>query len=350
MIHTPRIVSVGTTNPPDEYTQLDLVDLFNADDPRLVQFFTNSHIKKRHLVLPRPDENGEIPDEDGEALLDKHRHWSVTLGAEAVTRCMAAKGLTVQEVDFLVTVTTTGMLCPSLSSLVSARLGMRRNVQRIDLVGMGCNGGMNGLFTAARFAAANPGAHVVLLSAEICSAGYVFDMSMRTAVVNSLFGDAVAAVLVRVNEGDTADDGPRLLDFESYLVSEVAQEMRYDFEAGRWSFYLGRDIPYAIGATIEKPVNALLERHGLKRRDIAHWIVHSGGKKVVDSIKYNLKITDHDVRHTRAILRDYGNISSSAFLFAYQELMREGVTRPGDFGVTIAMGPGVSLETGLVQW
>ena len=349
-MNVPRIVAVGTTNPPETYSQQDLVDLFKAEEPRLVQFFTNSHIKTRHLVLPKPDTEGNLPDEDGEALLAKHRHWSVKLGAEAVATCMASKGLTAQDVDFLVTVTTTGMLCPSLSSLVSATLDMRRNVQRIDLVGMGCNGGMNGLFTVARFAKANPGANVVLLSAEICSAGYVFDMTMRTAVVNSLFGDAVAAVLVRADASDGAHDGPQLLDFESYLVSEVSQEMRYDFEDGRWTFYLGRDIPYAIGATIEKPVNALLERHALKRRDISHWIVHSGGKKVVDSIKYNLGITDHDVRHTRTILRNFGNISSAAFLFAYQELMREGVTRPGDYGVSIAMGPGVSLETGLLQW
>jgi 3,5-dihydroxyphenylacetyl-CoA synthase len=349
-MNTPRIVSVGTTNPPKTYTQQELVELFKADDPRLVQFFTNSHIKQRHLILPEPDGEGNLPDEDGEALLNKHRHWSVKLGAEAVEGCMSGKGLTPQDVDFLVTVTTTGMLCPSLSSLVSARLDMRRDVQRIDLVGMGCNGGMNGLFTVARFAKANPGANVVLLSAEICSAGYVFDMTMRTAVVNSLFGDAVAAVLVRANEEDDATDGARLLDFESYLVSEVSQEMRYDFEDGRWTFYLGRDIPYAIGAAIEKPINALLERNNMKRREISHWIVHSGGKKVVDSIKYNIGLTDHDIRHTKAILRNYGNISSSAFLFAYQELMREGVTRKGDFGVTIAMGPGVSIETGLLQW
>jgi 3,5-dihydroxyphenylacetyl-CoA synthase len=349
-MNTPRIVSVGTTNPPSTYTQQELVDLFKADDPRLVQFFTNSHIKKRHLILPEPDSDGNLPDEDGEALLNKHRHWSVKLGAEAVEGCMASKGLTAKDVDFLVTVTTTGMLCPSLSSLVSARLDMRRDVQRIDLVGMGCNGGMNGLFTVARFAKANPGANVVLLSAEICSAGYVFDMTMRTAVVNSLFGDAVAAVLVRANEEDVAEDGASLLDFESYLVSEVSQDMRYDFEDGRWTFYLGRDIPYAIGAAIEKPINALLERNNMKRRDISHWIVHSGGKKVVDSIKYNIGLTDHDIRHTKAILRNYGNISSSAFLFAYQELMREGVTHKGDYGVTIAMGPGVSIETGLLQW
>ncbi len=346
----PRIVSVGTANPPDTYSQQDLVDLFQPDDPRLAQFFTNSHIKTRHLVLPRPGPDGVVPDEDGEALLAKHRTWAVDLGVQAIERCLAPKGLAPGDIDALVTVTTTGMLCPSLSSLVSPPLGLRRNVQRADIVGMGCNAGMNGLATVARLAAARPGANVVLLSAEICSAGYVFDMTMRTAVVNSLFGDAVSALLVRVDPADDHTDGPHLLDFESYLAHEAGPDMRYDFEDGRWSFYLDRDIPYKIGATIEIPVDALLTRHGLKRRDVSHWIVHSGGKKVVDSIKYNLKITDHDVRHTRSILQNYGNISSSAFIFAYKLLMEEGVVRAGDYGVTIAMGPGVSLETGLLRW
>ncbi|MFH1531303.1 MAG: type III polyketide synthase [Pseudomonadota bacterium] len=346
----PRLVSVGTANPPDTYSQQDLVDLFRPDDPVLAQFFTNSHIKKRHLVLPRPGPDGKLPEEDGEALLMKQRKWAVDLGALAVERCLAPKGLGPEDIDALVTVTTTGMLCPSLSSLVSARMGMRRNAQRADIVGMGCNAGMNGLANVARLATARPGANVVLLSAEICSAGYVFDLTMRTAVVNSLFGDAVSAVLVRVDEDDDHTDGPRLVDFESYLVHEAGPDMRFDFEDGRWSFYLDRDIPYKIGANIEIPVHALLSRHGLKRRDISHWVVHSGGKKVVDSIKYNLKITDYDVRHTRSILRNFGNVSSSAVFFAYKELMEEGVVREGDYGVAIAMGPGVSLETGLLRW
>ena len=347
---SPRIVSVGTANPPDTYSQQDLIDLFKPEDQRLAQFFTNSHIRSRHLVLPVPGPDGVVPDEDGEALLNKHRRWAVELGAQAIERCLTPKGLGPEDIDILVTVTTTGMLCPSLSALVSPRLGMRRNVQRMDIVGMGCNAGINGLATVRGLAAASPGRNAVLLSAEICSAGYVFDMSMRTAVVNSLFGDGVSALLVRVNDEDDFTDGPRILDFESYLVHEVGPDMRYDFEDGRWSFYLGRDIPYAIGATIERPVDALLTRHGLKRRDITHWIVHSGGKKVVDSIKYNLKITDYDVRHTRSILRNFGNVSSSAYIFAFKELKEEGSVREGDLGVAIAMGPGVSLETSLLQW
>ncbi len=346
----PRIVSVGTANPERRYRQKELVDLFRCEDPLLTQFFTTSHIETRHLVLPEPGPDGRMPVEDGTALLAKHRKYSLQVGGEAIGKCLGARGLAPSDVDFLVAVTTTGMLCPSLSALMAAHLGMRRDVQRIDLVGMGCNAGVNGLFSAARFAKANPGRNVLLLSSEICSAGYVFDMTVRTAVVNSLFGDACSAVLLRADPAGSWSDGPMLLDFESYLVHEAAQDMRFDFENGLWSFYLNRDIPYKIGAAIEKPVDALLSRNGLKRRDVDHWLVHSGGKKVIDSVKYNLKLTDWDIRHTRSVLRNFGNISSSAVLFSYQELSREGVAREGDVGVVIAMGPGVSLETGLLHW
>jgi alkylresorcinol/alkylpyrone synthase/polyketide synthase Type III len=94
----------------------------------------------------------------------------------------------------------------------------------------------------------------------------------------------------------------------------------------------------------------LLERFGLKKREIRHWIVHGGGKKVIDAIQYNLGLTAHDLRHTRSILKGYGNVSSASFLFSYQALLREEIARPGDWGIAIAMGPGVSIETCLMRW
>ena len=345
----PRILSVGTANPPTRYTQEEMLALFRCDDPAVAQFFRNSHIRTRHLVLPAPGADGAMPDEDGTALLRKHLSVSLSIGREAVERCLAGRSLAPEQIDILVVVSSTGFLCPGLSARLAQEMGLRRDVKRVDVVGMGCNGAMNGLQSVADLAAANSGKLAVLLACEVCSAAYVFDRTARTGVVNSLFGDGAAALLVAA--GDAAPpSGPALVDFESYLLHEAIDAMRFDFENGRFSFYLDRDAPYRIGERVGTPVDALLARHGLKRRDVAHWLVHSGGKKVIDSIKYNLGLTDHDLRHTRSILRDYGNLSSASFLFSYQELAREGIARPGDWGVTIAMGPGVSIETGLLRW
>lgn len=128
--------------------------------------------------------------------------------------------------------------------------------------------------------------------------------------------------------------------------------MRYDWddEQGKFSFFLDRDVPYVVGAHAELVIGRLLERTGLRRSDIAHWIVHSGGKKVIDSVQINLGLTRYDVRHTTGVLRDYGNLSSGSFLFSYERLMAEGFVKPGDFGVFMTMGPGSTIETALVRY
>ena len=346
----PRIISLGRAHPPKAYTQQDLIELFESDDPRIKRFFTSSHIQQRYLVLPDPLPDGTVPEEDGTELLDKHLRMSLEIGSDAIHRCLDHSAFGPEEIDYLATVTSTGFLCPGLSAYLAEETGMRRNIHRADIVGMGCNAGMNGLLVASQYAAANPGSPTLLLSSEICSAAYVFDMTIRTGVVNSLFGDASAAALLIADENLGASDGPGLVDFESLVLHEARDEMRFYFEEGKFSFYLGWEIPYLIGEHIRTPVFALLERNGLKRRDITHWIIHSGGKKVVDAIRYNIGLSEHDVRHTRSVLRGYGNISSASILFSLDELEREGTAREGDWGVIIAMGPGVTIETGLVRW
>ena len=97
-------------------------------------------------------------------------------------------------------------------------------------------------------------------------------------------------------------------------------------------------------------MNRLLASFGLKRRDIAHWVVHSGGKKVVDAIKYNIGLSEHDVRHTSSVLRDFGNLSSASFLFSFKRLLDEGQVKRGDFMVMMTMGPGSTVETALLRW
>jgi predicted naringenin-chalcone synthase len=184
---------------------------------------------------------------------------------------------------------------------------------------------------------------------------------MRTAVVNSLFGDGAVAVTLTADPPDAAygpagvpaeQTGPRILGFASHLITEAIDAMRYDWddEQGKFSFYLDPLVPYVVGAHVERVVDRLLAGAGLRRSAVSHWLVHSGGKKVIDAVRVNLGLTRHDVRHTTAVLRDYGNLSSGSFLFSYERLLDEGVVKAGDHGVLMTMGPGSTVETALVQW
>jgi 3,5-dihydroxyphenylacetyl-CoA synthase len=352
----PRIIGVGTAVAGEPYSQRDLLEIFRITDSRIRSIFLNSAIERRYLSLPPAGADGLRPDETQEDLLAKHRTLALDMGTRAIDAALANAGAGIGDIGHLCCVTTTGFLTPGLSALLIREMGIAPRCSRVDVVGMGCNAGLNALGVTAAWSAAHPDQLTVLLCAEACSAAYVFDSTMRTAVVNSLFGDGAAAIVLTGNDaGDgllPASEGPRILSFASHIITDALAAMRYDWDSAqaKFSFYLDPDIPYVVGAHAELVVSRLLAGTGLRRSDISHWLVHSGGKKVIDAIRVNLGLTRHDVRHTIGVMRDYGNLSSGSFLFSYERLLREGVAKPGDYGVFMTMGPGSTIETALVQW
>lgn len=363
-VTAPRILGVGTAVPPASYTQRELLDLFAIADPKIRSVFLNSAIDRRSLVLPPQDESrGRAVEAQGD-LLDKHKLWAVGLGASALTQCLERVGAGLSDVAHLCCVTSTGFLTPGLSALLIRDLGMDRHTARADIVGMGCNAGLNALGMVSGWAAAHPGQLAVMICAEACSAAYTMDATMRTAVVNSLFGDGAAAAAVLSDPAGPEDapgpgtsafagvGGPRILKTASIIVTDAVDAMRYEWDRGqdRFSFFLDPEVPYVVGAHAEIVVGRLLSGTGLRRSAISHWLVHSGGKKVIDAVAVNLGLTRHQLRHTTGVLRDQGNVSSGSFLFSYDRLLQEGVVRPGDHGVLMTMGPGSTIETALIQW
>lgn len=346
-----RIAGVGTAVTPDSYTQREVLDLFGITDPRIRSVFLNSAITRRHLTLPAPDADGRRVSEPQGELLAKHTRLAVDMALRAVRSSLDDAGASLADIDYLCCVTSTGFLTPGLSALIIREAGIDPGCHRVDVVGMGCNAGLNALNGTAAWARGNPGRLAVMVCAEACSAAYTFDATMRTAVVNSLFGDGAAAVALMAGDGAPAP-GPRVLSFASHIITDAIGAMRYDWDADqhRFSFYLDPDIPYVVGAHAERVVDRLLAGAGLRRSAVRHWLVHSGGKKVIDAVRVNLGLTRHDVRHTTGVLADYGNLSSGSFLFSYERLLQERVVDPGDYGVLMTMGPGSTIETALVQW
>lgn len=348
--HHARILSVGTANPPDRYEQKTIPELFGVNNPRIRSLFSSSHIQSRNLYLPEPTGEG-VPVETQTELIQKHRRGALDMGVRAIEKALSDANLSPEDIDYFCCITTSGFLCPGLTAILMKDMGFREDCSRADIVGMGCNAALNGLNPVASWANSNPGKNALMACIEVNSAAYVFDESLRTAIVNSLFGDGSAAIVVRA-EALESKPGPQLLGFNSHIITPAIEAMRFDWDshAGKWSFFLDRDIPYVVGANAEKPVNRLLAAHGLKRRDISHWIVHSGGKKVIDAVKYNIGLSAHDVRHTTSVLRDHGNISSASVLFSYRRLLEEGSICEGDWGIMMTMGPGSTIETALLKW
>jgi 3,5-dihydroxyphenylacetyl-CoA synthase len=346
----PHIVAVTARTTETSYSQEELLDLFQIKDRRARSIFLNSHIAQRYLILPPENSEGKRIETQGE-LLRKHRTVGVDLGVRAVRAILEQANATISDVRYVCCISSTGLLTPGFSALLCHEMNVPRDCTRLDVVGMGCNAGLNGLNAVAAWTEANPGELAVMVCIEVCSAAYVFDGTLRSIVVNSLFGDGAAAVALR-SHLDGADHGAALLKFASCLIPDTLEAMRYDWDDvhGKFSFFIDPQVPYIVGAHAEEVVDRLLSNTNLRRKDIDHWVVHGGGKKVIDAIMVNLGLSRHDVRHTLDVLRDYGNLSSGSFLFSYKRLLDEGTVKAGDYGVLMSMGPGSTIETALVQW
>jgi 3,5-dihydroxyphenylacetyl-CoA synthase len=233
---------------------------------------------------------------------------------------------------------------------------LRDDCIRTDIVGMGCSAGLNGLNTTVNWCRANPDKNALLICVEICSAIYARDKTPRTAIVNSLFGDGAAVALIKKsnkkNTGSRHGHSPRVLDFESCLLPDHIDKLRFDWDESKncYSFYIDKDTPQAIAAVADRPLYKLLGRHALEKNDISHWILHGGGNAVLCGIRDKLALSDNDLRHTRSVLKEFGNLSSGSFLFSFKKLQEEAIARSGDFGIMITMGPGLAIEMALIEW
>ena len=351
----PQIVSVATANPPKRFTQVEVIELFGTKDPKIIKLFKKSHIKGRYLFLPEPGDNGIIRNETNHELISKHLRGSIELGTEATRKCLSKQGVDVSQIDHLICVTSTGLLLPGVSSHLVKHLKFRKDINRTDIVGMGCSAGVPSLRSAVQSAATGgPGKKVLLLCIEISSAAYVSYETIQAAVVNSLFGDGAAAILVETQKDPSrTPNGPHIIGFESRTLVDHMDLLRYDLfenEEKKISLILSKELPYIIGNNIEDAVYGLLNKYGLKKRDISHWVVHAGGRKVLESIKYNLGLSNHDIRHTIAVHEEYGNMSAGSVFFSFERLLKDNIAKKGDLGVLIAMGPGLSIESALLMW
>ena len=352
------IASVGSAFPVTAYSQEEIGVLLGLENRVVRKLLRAPHIQKRHLYLPAQDaRTGRVFPESAADLHAKFRDGALEIGSRAIRSALDAVSLATADVNYLLCVTSSGFMVPGLSSLFSRELGFNRKLLRADVVGMGCNAGLNGLNPVVQWVRNHPGQVALLVCCEINSAMYVLDDTPRTGIVNSLFGDGAAAVVLTTyaeNDIGPLPSGPApcVIDFESFCIPEEWAAMRFDWDesAGKWSFFLDRDIPYVIGFNVRGPLERLLERNGLDFSAIKHWVLHTGGGAVIDSVKLSLGLEEHDIRHTRSVLRDYGNISSGSFLVSLERLLAEGCVSAGDRGVMVTMGPGAQIEAALLQF
>ncbi len=344
MTHS-RILGIGTANPPVRLNQEQSFHAAGYQSDRIRRIFLNSDIEYRHFYL----EGALNRDEDSDQMNQRYLRGAVKTGCLAILNCVDAARTTVQSVDFLVVCTCTGYVCPDVGSRLIAHMGFRNNVQRTSVVGLGCAGALPALQRAVDFVRANPGRQALMLAVEICSACYYVDNTLETVVGNAICADGAAAFLLGVGQ-QASLSYPQIVDFETFIDTEQIEEVGLQHRDGKLRIVLGASIQHLAGPMIETALKPLLQRHGLSRSQIGFWVVHPGGRKVIDNVQKHFAMTDAQLRFSRTVLRNYGNMSSPTVMFVLEEAVRSGDPRSGDWGVMIALGPGMAAEVALLKW
>lgn len=334
------IASVATAVPRYRATQQEYLEFTLSIAPELKSFeamFSHTGIETRHSCMPfdwlgKPHgwpERTEVFVREALALLE-----------QAALACMAKAGIGPGDIDALIVASTTGLAVPSLDARLAVKLGLKPSVERMPLFGIGCAGGVTGLARAARLTRSMPGAHVLFLCVELCTiTGRVGDHRLENFVSSALFADGAAGVLLRSLPPAAASMGgqARIVASGEHLWPDSSHVMGWSIEDDGFGVVLSPDIPKYAARYLRPALMDFLAKHGLMLGDLDGYVMHPGGRKVLEGMESALGLSRHDLRHAWGVLRDYGNMSSPTVLFILERTLAE---EPSGRHLMAAFGPG----------
>ena len=345
---------IGTATPEARYTKAECLEAFQKS-AWYARLDTRSHfiarsvlqhdngIEARRLALDSLDDVFTI---DPNTLAQRFLTHAPALAAKAAQRALDNSGLTASDIGALVVSTCTGYLCPGLSGYVVELLGLRPDVQAFDLVGQGCAAAVPNLQLARALLASNSSEHVLSVCVEVSSAAMYLDDDPGVLISACLFGDgAGAAILSR----EASSDGRRIewIDSTSLIDPSQRQALMFEQRDGMLRNILTREVPELAAAYARRVLETVLGRAGLYAADISEWIMHAGGRDVLLALERKLELEARDFRHSAAMLREYGNLSSAFVYFVLEAALVDEAS--GGWWWLSSFGAGFSCHGALLR-
>jgi alkylresorcinol/alkylpyrone synthase len=348
-----RVCGVGSALPKHYYDQETLLAAFEElwgdavpNPRRLAQLHRSVLVGGRHLAVSVEEHRRLGSFTEASAT---YVRCATDLGAQALSRALGAAGLRPSDLDHVFFVSVTGIATPSIDARLVNRLGLRSDVKRTPIFGLGCVAGAAGLARAADYVRAYPMHRAALVSVELCSLTLQRrDVSVRNLIASGLFGDGAAAVIVggRVVGGS----GPEVLATRSVFYPDTEETMGWEVTSDGFRVVLSADVPTVVRRHVREDVDRFLAEHGLTRGDVGTYVCHPGGPKVLEALQEALEVPAEALQVTWDSLRRVGNVSSASVLMVLQDTLATRRPAPGTYGLMLGMGPGFCSELVLLRW
>ena len=348
------IIGLGTVAPTQRYAQRDSWEAVQ-DWPLFPQFKPRSRailkkvlcsdngIDARHLAL---EPLAEIFDQTPDVLQARFAKHAPALATEAARRALKLADCRPEEIDAVLISTCTGYLCPGLTSYVSENLGLRQNVFALDLVGQGCGAALPNLRAGEAILAAGRAKKVLSICVEVCSAAFFMDDDPGVLISACLFADGAGAAVL-ANEPLPARRRVEWKFTDSRLLTAERDTLRFGHKNGMLRNILLPQVPQVASAIAEKLFSESLVAAGVQREQVTGWILHTGGRDVILALRDKLNLSADDVRHSCAVLREFGNISSPTVYFVLERALNDSV--PDGLWWLSAFGAGFSCHGAFLE-
>ena len=311
---------------------------------KVKKIFENAMVDRRYSIMSPEEVFSDLSFEERNEIYIRE---GIKLGAKCLQGAIDKAGWRSKDIDFLITVSCTGIMIPSLDAYLINMLGLRQDIVRLPVTEMGCVAGVSGMIYAKNFLKANPGKRAAVVSVESPTATFQLnDYSMANIVSAAIFGDGAACVLL---SSHPEDEGPEVLDEQMYHFYDAEGLMGFKPTNTGLQMVLDIGVPDAIEKHFPDILHPFLAQSGLEIGDMDYLIFHPGGKKIIMLVEALFSDLGKNIDETKEVLRLYGNMSSATVLYVLERIM-DSKPESGSYGLMLSFGPGFTAQRLLLRW